>query len=309
MPRPFALRPTSLAVRRLTIIGAGVGFLTPRLVAEGQQFAEDLPGYVDRSQVVLDRFPVVEERLRSAVEQASSNGRFVSRILTIGTNLLGGIANTRFVVVLAVYLLLDRERVYGWISGYLKPAHQVKVRAATPEAVKIVSGYVIGQLITSTLFGVFTYTVLAVAGVPAALLLAVLAAVLDAVPMIGTPLATVPAVLLALTVSVPVAVVVLVLYVAYQQVENYLIVPRVYGKSLQVSPIGILVGVFVRGQLLGVLGILLALSVVAAIPVIERVWRQEVIQTDTDPGNAGEEGSPSSRPTAQVPPVGASPVP
>ncbi len=200
-------------------------------------------------------------------------------------------ANTLFVLVLALYLVVDGERVYGWLSRYLSPVQQIRVRRAMPEVVTIVSGYVVGQTITSLLFGIFAFAVLVLADVPGALLLAVLAGVLDAVPLVGVPAATIPAVLLALTVSLPTAAVVLGLYVAYQQVENYLIVPRIYGKSLRVSSIGILLAVVVGGQLLGIVGILLALPLAAAIPVIERIWREDVEVIDrlappppTDPG-------------------------
>ncbi len=200
-------------------------------------------------------------------------------------------ANTLFVLVLALYLVVDGERVYGWLARYLSPVQQIRVRRAMPEVVTIVSGYVVGQTITSLLFGIFAFAVLVLADVPGALLLAVLAGVLDAVPLVGVPAATIPAVLLALTVSLPRAAVVLGLYVAYQQVENYLIVPRIYGKSLRVSSIGILLAVVVGGQLLGIVGILLALPLAAAIPVIERIWREDVEVIDrlappppTDPG-------------------------
>ncbi len=82
--------------------------------------------------------------------------------------------------------------------------------------------------------------------------------------------------LLALTVSGPTAIAVLVAYVIYQQLENYILVPRVFRSSLQVSSITILLGILVGGQLLGVLGTLLALPITAAIPVFERVWNEEI---------------------------------
>ena len=227
----------------------------------------------------------MQERIQDAADRGSASGFPVDRLVSAGTTLLGVVANTVFVLVLAVYLLLDGERVYGWVAHYLPPSVQVKVRATIPELVKIVSGYVIGQTITSVMFGIFVFGVLTVLGVPGAIVLAVLAALLDAVPIFGVPVATVPALLLALTVSVPVAIAVLVLYVIYQQIENYLIVPRIYGNRLRVAPIAVLLGVVVGGQLLGIIGILLALPVVAAIPVLERIWRQDVVHVDGAPAD------------------------
>jgi predicted PurR-regulated permease PerM len=71
-------------------------------------------------------------------------------------------------------------------------------------------------------------------------------------------------------------VAVLVLYIVYQQIENYVIMPRIYGTTLKVSPLSILIGVLIGGQLLGVTGILLALPITAAIPVIERIWHEDL---------------------------------
>lgn len=136
------------------------------------------------------------------------------------------------------------------------------------------SGFVIGQVMTSLAFGLFAFVLLFALDVPEPLLLAVLAAVLDAVPIVGVPLATIPAVLLALTVSWQTAVFVLIAYTIYQQVENYVLVPRIYGNTLQVSSLSILVGVLIGGQLLGIIGVILALPITAAIPVFERVWNE-----------------------------------
>ena len=124
----------------------------------------------------------------------------------------------------------------------------------------------------SLLFGIFAYVVLSILGVPQPLLLAILAAVADAIPVVGVAIATIPAVLLALTISTPVAGIVLALYLAYQQVENYVIVPRVYRGTLELHPFAVLLAVLVGAQLLGVLGVLLALPIAAAVPVIERIW-------------------------------------
>jgi predicted PurR-regulated permease PerM len=279
--------PTGGAVAAVVLalvaaVALALGLIVPHAIGEGRQIAADLPAYVDRAERLLRRYPALEEQARSLAERSASNGSGVSaaRVLAIGTGIATGIANTLFVLALAVYLLLDGERVYGWVAGYLSPVQQIRVRRAMPEVVKIVSGYVLGQAITSLLFGAFAFVVLFVAGVPGALLLAVLAGLLDAIPLVGVPVATIPAVLLALTVSVPTAAIVLGLYVAYQQVENYLIVPRIYGKSLRVSPVGILVAVYVGGQLLGIVGILLALPLAAAIPVVERIWRVDVRAED-----------------------------
>lgn len=279
---PPGLAVGTVVLALVALLALALGVLVPQAIAEGQRIATDLPAYVDRAQGLLHRYPELEAQVGSLATRASERGSGVSaaRVLAIGAGVVGGVANTVFVLVLALYLVVDGERVYGWLARYLSPVQQIRVRRAMPEVVTIVSGYVIGQMIVSLLFGLFAFTVLTLAGVPGALVLAVLAGLLAAVPLVGVAAATIPAVLLALTVSLPTAAVVLGLYVAYQQVENYLIVPRIYGRSLRVSPIGILLAVVVGGQLLGVVGFLLALPLVATIPVIERIWRDDVQAVD-----------------------------
>jgi predicted PurR-regulated permease PerM len=164
------------------------------------------------------------------------------------------------------------------------------VRQALPEISKVVSGYLAGQVITSLLFGIFTFTVLSIAGVPQPLFLALLAGILDAVPIVGVFIATIPAFLLALTVSVPAAIAVLIAYVVYQQIENYVIVPRVYRNTLQISSFAVLIAVIIGSELLGIVGALIALPIAAAIPVVERVW----IQPMPKPSSVAEEPEPGS---------------
>jgi predicted PurR-regulated permease PerM len=81
--------------------------------------------------------------------------------------------------------------------------------------------------------------------------------------------------LLALTVSPSAAIIVLVAYVVYQQVENYLIVPRVYQSTLQISSFAVLIAVLIGSAMLGIVGALLALPIAAAIPVIEDIWLED----------------------------------
>jgi predicted PurR-regulated permease PerM len=156
------------------------------------------------------------------------------------------------------------------------PSHRrERARRIRREVSHVVGAYARGQLIVSSLFAVFTFVTLTVAGTPEPLLLAVLAAFLDAIPLVGATIATVPAVLLSLTVSIPTGLVVLALYVVYQQVENYLIIPRVYRGALQIPSLAVLVAVIIGSTLLGIIGALLSLPVAAAVPTVLRAWREE----------------------------------
>jgi len=255
----------------------GVGWLlVAPVAAQGRQLATDLPGYVEQAQTLVDANPDLFERARAAAERAAADPAILlSGLLRVGVGVAAVASNALIVAVLAVYLLVDGERIIDWVLHYAPPRQRAKVRRAMPKISKVVSGYVVGQAITSLLFGVIAFATLTLVGVPQPLLLAVLAGLLDAVPIAGILVATVPAVLLALTVSWPAATIVFAVYIAYQQVENYLVVPRIYRGTLKISSFAVLIAVLVGAKLLGIVGVLLALPVAAAVPVVERVWRKE----------------------------------
>jgi len=275
-------RAAAAGIVFLILIGAIAGFffiVVPPLVSQGQNFVDNAPTYLARFERIIANYPELNQwyqDLQAQAEEGSSFSLPVGQILSLGSGVVGGVANFFFVLVLTFYLLLEGERSYRFLARYFTPQLRFRMRRAFPEITRVVSGYVIGQVITSLAFGIFAFVLLTIVGVPEPLLLAVIAGVLDAVPIIGVPVAMVPAALLALTVSVPATGIVLAAYVIYQQIENYLLVPRIYGNTLQVSGLSILVGVLVGQQLLGVIGIILALPITAAFPVIERIWVEPV---------------------------------
>jgi len=263
-----------------------VGFfwiILPPLLTQAQNMIDHAPDYLKRFERFINRYPSladIYERLKNQGLNGDSQGGDgsatvpVDQAIEVSADVVSRVANTFFVLVMTFYLMIEGSRAWTFLSRYFTPRLRYRMRRSYPEISRVMSGFVIGQAITSLAFGVFTYVLLFVLDVPEPLLLAVLAAVLDAVPIVGVPLATVPAVLLALTVSWQTAVIVLVAYTIYQQIENYVLVPRIYGNTLQVSSLSILVGVLIGGQLLGIIGVILALPITAAIPVIERVWNE-----------------------------------
>jgi predicted PurR-regulated permease PerM len=271
----------------LGLIGVIVGFfaiIVPPLIEQGNSVVDNFPTYTQNLERFIERYPALNERYQDVKENGLGEDVELpwSSVIAVGVGAAGRVLNTFFVLVLTFYLLIEGKRAYGFLARYATPRLRYRLRRLFPELTRVVSGYVIGQLINSTIFAVFTFTLLTIMDVPEALLLAMLAFVLDAVPIIGAPVATVPAVLLAATVSPTAAIVVLIAYIAYQQFENYVLVPRVFGSTLQVSSLSILLGVLIGGQLLGVIGIILSLPITASIPVLERVWREKVPTHLTD---------------------------
>jgi len=272
--RVLAVATVFLAL--IAFIAALLALVVPPLIDDARDFAEKLPNYVEDGRRVLNRNPDIYERIQAASQRGAADPTTIfGGFLTVGQSLVSGIANSFVVLVLAIYILLDGERIYAWLVRYLPVDKRDKLDRTIPEVSRVVSGYVAGQLITSLLFGAFAFVLLSLLNVPQALFLAIVAAFADAIPIAGVLIATIPAVLLAFSVSPTTAVIVLVAYLIYQQVENYVIVPRIYNNTLQISSFAVLVSVLIGGELLGIIGVLLALPMAAAIPVVERIWIEE----------------------------------
>lgn len=281
---PHGLASAAVFVGLIAAITGFFGIILPPLVQQGQSFVDNAPEYLERFEGFIGRYPSLQEQYQKLKdnglggEQGAEGGASVpvGQAVEVTADIIGVIADTFFVLVLTFYLMLEGTRTWAFLSRYFTPRLRHRFQRAYPEITRVVSGYVVGQTINSLSFGVFAFATMWILGVPEPLLLAALAAVFDAVPIVGVPIATVPAVLLALTVSWQTAAIVLMLYVVYQQFENYVMVPRVFGNTLQVSALSILVGVLVGGQLLGVIGIILSLPITASIPVLERIWNEEL---------------------------------
>ncbi len=132
-----------------------------------------------------------------------------------------------------------------------------------------------GNVATSIIATIFTYVVLLLLKVPAALLLALLAGLLNFIPVVGMILSILPAVVLALTVSVTTALAVAGIYLAYNAVENYYIQPRVYGHAMRLSSLAVLAAFAAGAELAGVVGALIALPLAAMYPPLEKIWLRE----------------------------------
>jgi predicted PurR-regulated permease PerM len=152
--------------------------------------------------------------------------------------------------------------------------------ATVSEVSDVIIAYVQGQIVTSVLYGTYAFVTLTLFRVPAAVPLAMLAAVCDVIPVIGVVASTAPAVLLALTVSPLAAAAVLALYILYHVVENYVLIPRIYGRRLRMSGLAVLIALVVGGTLQGILGAVLVLPLVAAYPIVERIWLREYLSDE-----------------------------
>jgi predicted PurR-regulated permease PerM len=270
-------RAVAVAAITVTIVAVVVGFLftaIPVLAAQVQSFLRNLPRYVaqmsDHSTTLglLDQRFHLQQRLNGWVGDGQAD--VTNGLLSAGRAVLTGTTSALTVLILTVYLLIDLPSIRRVIYRLTPASRRPRVILIGDEVAVKVGWYVLGNLVTSLIAGITTLVWLLAFGVPYPVILALTVAILDLVPIVGSTVAGVMVSLVALTVSLPVAVATAIFFIAYQLVENYLIVPRVIGRAVDVPATATMLAVLVGGAALGLLGALIAIPAAAAIDILLR---------------------------------------
>jgi predicted PurR-regulated permease PerM len=269
-------------VLALAAVGAIAAAFIPTLVDQVDNFANKVPDYVNQLTHGRGRFGFLETRYHivEKVKQAVHNGG-VSRFalgagaaLTVTKGVITAVVATLTIVFMTFFMLLEGPLWMDRLYGLVPEPKQPRWRKVGNDVYRTVGGYVTGNLLISLIAGVASGIVLWAAGVPFAVALGLLVALLDLIPLAGATIAAVVCVLVAIAASgTTAAVVVGVFFVAYQQLENHVIQPLVYGRTVQLSPLAVLVSVLVGAQIAGVLGALAAIPVAGTIQVLILDWR------------------------------------
>lgn len=276
----------SLSVVVIAVLGVGLvaAFLLlvlPSLTTQVTYLVQNLPDFRVRvSSRIPARYPAVQRAIHELFESPFSP-RAISlfqQSFAWGRSIVSALAVAAVVLILTLYLLLDGRSLYAWLLAFAPRTYREKLATTTAEVSKMVHAFVGGQFLAALLFAIFTGTLLTILRVPAAVPLAVIAGLCDVVPVLGILVATVPAVLLALAVSPQTALAVFAAYVAYHLFETYFLLPRIYGNKLKISTLSVLLALLAGGKLQGIIGIVLALPLVAAYPIIERHWLRGYLQ-------------------------------
>ena len=168
------------------------------------------------------------------------------------------------VLVLSVYFLADFRRIRATLYRLVPAGRRPRAILIGDQIYAKIGAYLLGNLAVSAVSGVVSFACLAAFGVPYALFLAIVVAVLDLVPVVGTLVAAVAVAAVALTVSVPACLGVLGVLAAYKVIEDYVLMPRVIGHAVSIPATVTVVAVVVGGVLAGVAGAVVAIPVAAA---------------------------------------------
>ncbi len=264
----------TLFVLMITLLLVGfVALIVPPAIEQLTQIIKSLPQWF---QDVTTRGPLARflEGVRIQEQASQLAGRIPSVLggsLTVVVGLLGsfvnGIFQTFTVLVLMVFFMLALPRIRDFWARVLHNRARYEV---FEESLDKIGGFVSGQIVIVLIAGVTSYVFLRLIGAPYPEILAIAVLVLDLLPQVGAILASVLVTAVAFTESPKVGIATFVFFLVYQQIENYVLVPRVFAKAVNLSALGVFIAVLVGAGLAGVLGAVVALPITAAIKVILR---------------------------------------
>jgi predicted PurR-regulated permease PerM len=243
---------------------------------QAQDLGEHLKGL---EQQIADNLPTP---VAMVLERSTglNTSTIASYAVTLGRSVLGAIAAFVLASILVLYLLIEANQTYRWIRGFVPAELRPRFDRTASGARDVASAYIVANFVTSVLAGLYSFAWLAALGVPAALVLAVLAFVCDFVPILGFFIACAPAMVMAATKSVTLSLAMIPIYGAYHFLENYVIGPKIYGGRLRLSNVAILVAFAIGAELGGVVGALLAMPIAATYPTIEKLWLRDQLGDD-----------------------------
>jgi predicted PurR-regulated permease PerM len=264
------------------VIAIGVGAVllltVPPLVAQLQHLIEDAPTERRKLLTFFGQYRWATPFVNAirAVPLDSQLVRAGNGLLGYSAQIVTAIGYAITTLFLALYLLADPGRAKTLLFA-LVPRHQhVKLARILIELKHIVGGYMRGQVITSVAITLFTFGLLSAFRVDDALALAMFAGLTDVIPFVGGYVASLPAILAVSGQGTGAMLLVAALMFLYQEFESRILVPRVYGRALRLSPAIVLLALLVGGTLLGILGALLALPIAAGLQMIVRELRVEL---------------------------------
>ena len=186
----------------------------------------------------------------------------------IGVSALGAVTLVFSVVFLTLFGLIDERHLRDWTAGLLYREKRERYLRVTDRIVSTTSRYMLGNVAISVICGTVYGITAVILGLPYPLALAVIAGILDLIPNIGATIAGVIIGIVALSVSVEALIVFLIVMVAYQQIENYILQPAIIGKAARISGFTVLASVLAFGSLFGLVGAIIGVPIAAGLQIL-----------------------------------------
>jgi predicted PurR-regulated permease PerM len=264
--------------------------LWPALTEQWTQFLEQLPKLIANVQRLAGRFDVLLLRWGASLPTPKPEDlqglatALLANTLQVTAGVFGFLFGLLAIVVIAAYLVIEAEHIGVQALRFVPPAHRARVALLAEPVLWRIGGYVRGQILSSLCVGAVLAFGMALLGVPYALLIGALAAVLNVVPFVGSLLAAVLGVLSALGQSAGLALGTVVLFWGTNALEGKLLAPQFVGRATGLHPLAVLVALLAGTHLAGLIGALVA------VPFLASVWEvMRALYLDERPSAAGDE--------------------
>jgi predicted PurR-regulated permease PerM len=254
----------------IALISLVVYSIFPPLIIEIKNLATTLPVYSSKFNIIYHFIIDTRAQWQGSIETIINQlSQFTGGIYLTTISIFGGIASTLTVLVLSFYMLADKKNLGEFLLNFIPQKNKnVLIDASSKIAIKL-GNWLSGQIVISVIMGISVFIVLSILKVPFALTIALVATVMEIVPIIGPIVTGSLAILVSLLYgSWITALIVLVVFILIQQVEGHFLVPKVMSKAVGLSPVIIITALLIGGTLGGIIGAILSLPISAAIIVI-----------------------------------------
>ena len=295
----------------VALIGGLVTLFAVPLAREGTSLAHQLPTLINDARAGRGPVGHLLDRTRVLDYIQQNDSKIRSFVGSLGAPALGflktaatGVAATITIFVLSFLMVVQGPKLVDGTLALFPDDRARRIRAVGTDCARTITGYISGNLLISVICGAATYVVLAVLGIPFSGLIALFVGICDLIPLVGATLGAVVAGLAAFIYSVPAGIIVVVFFVVYQQLENHLLQPLIFSRTVKLNPLTVLIAILVAVELAGLAGALLAIPVAAMIQIILRdLWERHRRRTPGPPS------SESPAPGSPAPEAGAAPPP
>lgn len=248
------------------IFGFSISRIIPPLVEQSTNFVNNFPVFVNN--LGLNNF-MNSNVLNSFLSQI---GSLPTQAIKIGVSVFSNVVSILSVLVLTFYFLLYRSKLNDQLTFLFGEEKRNNVGKIIDEIEANLGSWARGEFVLMFFVGLLTYLGLLILGIPFALPLAIIAGILEIVPVLGPNIAAIPAIIIGLTISPLMALAVAALCFLIQQVENYFLVPKIMEKSVGVNPIITLISLTVGYRLMGVVGIILSVPLFLSFKILLREY-------------------------------------
>jgi len=265
------------------IIGLGGWAMAPQISEQSTQLAKEIPAAIERLQGEVEQHPLIKRLaadLPSTEEITKQMSAMVPNAGLFFTGVLGALGNIVIIIFVGIYFAATPGVYTGGFIRLIPQSKRGRAREVIDEMSNTLSSWLLGKALSMLIVGTTTAIGLSLLGVPLALILGIIAGLLDFIPYLGPIMAGIPAVLLALSISPDMAMYALLLFAAINMLEGYVLQPMIEAKAIDLPPALVIVMQLIFGTLFGFAGVALATPLAAVLSVLVKMLYIEDVLGD-----------------------------